>query len=57
MQRKMPLMRVEHDRHYAAVGSAFGAAKDTAWSHNLTANPRVEVQDGLVRKQYRAMRV
>jgi deazaflavin-dependent oxidoreductase (nitroreductase family) len=57
MQRKMPLMRVEHDRHYAAVGSAFGAAKDTAWSHNLTANPRVKVQDGLVRKQYRAMRV
>ena len=44
--RKTPLMRVEHDGAYAAVGSKGGAPKDPLWVGNLRANPRVEVQDG-----------
>ena len=44
--RKTPLMRVEHDGKYAAVGSRGGAPKDPLWVGNLRANPRVEVQDG-----------
>ncbi len=44
--RRVPLMRVEHDGVYAAVASKGGAPKHPAWYHNITANPRVEVQDG-----------
>ena len=44
--RKTPLMRVEHDGKYAAVGSKGGAPQDPLWVGNLRANPRVEVQDG-----------
>jgi deazaflavin-dependent oxidoreductase (nitroreductase family) len=44
--RKTPLMRVEHDGKYAAVGSKGGAPEDPLWVANLRANPRVEVQDG-----------
>ena len=44
--RKTPVMRVEHDGKYAAVGSRGGAPKDPLWVGNLRANPRVEVQDG-----------
>jgi deazaflavin-dependent oxidoreductase (nitroreductase family) len=47
--RKTPLMRVEHDGKYAAVGSKGGAPKDPLWVANLRANPRVEVQDGAQR--------
>ncbi|MCW2930136.1 MAG: hypothetical protein JWM19_1098 [Actinomycetia bacterium] len=47
--RKTPLMRVEHDGKYAAVGSKGGAPKDPLWVANLRANPRVEVQDGTER--------
>ena len=44
--RKTPLMRVEHDGSYAAVGSQGGAPRDPQWVQNLRVNPRVEVQDG-----------
>jgi deazaflavin-dependent oxidoreductase (nitroreductase family) len=44
--RKTPLMRVEHEGRYAAVGSQGGAPKDPLWVNNLRVNPRVEVQDG-----------
>jgi F420H(2)-dependent quinone reductase len=44
--RKTPLMRVEHDGHYAAVASLGGAPKNPVWYYNLKANPRVELQDG-----------
>jgi len=44
--RKTPLMRVEHEGNYAAVGSKGGAPRDPLWVHNLRVNPRVEVQDG-----------
>lgn len=44
--RKSPLMRVEHDGTYAAVGSIGGAPKNPVWVYNLRANPDVTLQDG-----------
>ncbi len=55
--RKTPLMRVEHDGHYAAVGSKGGAPQDPLWVSNFRANPRVEVQDGARREDMVAREV
>ena len=44
--RKTPLMRVEHDGAYAAVGSVGGGPKNPVWVYNLRANPEVVLQDG-----------
>ena len=44
--RKTPLMRVEHDGSYAAVGSKGGAPKNPVWVYNLRKNPEVVLQDG-----------
>jgi deazaflavin-dependent oxidoreductase (nitroreductase family) len=44
--RKTPLMRVEHEGVYLAVGSKGGAPKNPLWVSNLRANPEVVVQDG-----------
>jgi len=44
--RKSPLMRVEHDGRYTAVGSLGGAPKNPVWVYNLRANPDVTVRDG-----------
>jgi deazaflavin-dependent oxidoreductase (nitroreductase family) len=55
--RKTPLMRVEHDGTYAAVGSKGGAPKDPLWVANLRANPRVEVQDGAEKRDMVAREV
>jgi deazaflavin-dependent oxidoreductase (nitroreductase family) len=45
--RKIALMRVEHDGHYALVASKGGAATNPEWYHNLLAAPdEVEIQDG-----------
>lgn len=44
--RKTPLMRVEHDGHYAAVASLGGAPKNPLWYNNVVAHPDVELQDG-----------
>ena len=55
--RKTPLMRVEYDGRYAVVAAAFGAPGNPAWYYNLTANPHVELQDGPVKKDYRAREV
>ncbi|HUZ56315.1 MAG TPA: nitroreductase family deazaflavin-dependent oxidoreductase [Streptosporangiaceae bacterium] len=49
--RKTPLMRVEHDGRYAAVASQGGSPTHPVWYYNLTANPRVEVQDGPKRQE------
>ena len=48
--RKTPVMRVEHDGRYVAVGSQGGAPDDPAWVANLRADPRVELQDGPVKQ-------
>src|ERR1700739_4165897 len=44
--RKTPLMRVEHEGAYAAVGSKGGAPQHPVWVYNLRQNPQVELQDG-----------
>jgi F420H(2)-dependent quinone reductase len=44
--RKTPLMRVEHEGAYAAVGSKGGAPENPVWVYNLRKNPQVVVQDG-----------
>lgn len=50
--RKTPLMRVEHGGEYAVVGSLGGAPKNPVWVYNLRKNPRVELQDGPVKREY-----
>ncbi len=55
--RKVPVMRVEHEGTYAAVASMGGAPTNPVWYHNLVANPRVELQDGPVVKDYDAREV
>jgi F420H(2)-dependent quinone reductase len=44
--RKTPLMRVEFDGSYAAVGSVGGGPKNPVWVYNLRANPQVVLRDG-----------
>ncbi len=55
--RKTALMRVEHDGVYAVVASMGGAPKHPVWYHNLTADPRVELQDGPTKRDYLAREV
>jgi F420H(2)-dependent quinone reductase len=55
--RKTPLMRVEHDGEYAIVASLGGAPKNPVWYYNVRANPRVELQDGPVTRDYEAREV
>ncbi|WP_393053724.1 nitroreductase family deazaflavin-dependent oxidoreductase [Streptomyces sp. LN549] len=55
--RKTPLMRVEHNGSYAVVASLGGAPKHPVWYHNLTADPRAELQDGPVRRDMTAREV
>src|SRR5262245_9124312 len=49
--RKFPVMRVEHRGHYAAVASIGGAPKNPVWYYNLSAHPRVTLQDGTVKQE------
>ncbi|ASO18268.1 Putative nitroreductase [Actinoalloteichus hoggarensis] len=55
--RKTALMRVEHDGSYAAVASLGGSPRHPVWYHNLVAEPRAELQDGAVKKDYIAREV
>ena len=55
--RKTPLMRVEQDGEYAVVASLGGAPNHPVWYHNLKKNPHVELQDGPVKRDYRAHEV
>jgi deazaflavin-dependent oxidoreductase (nitroreductase family) len=55
--RKTPLMRVEHDGEYAIVASLGGAPKNPVWYYNVKTQPRVELQDGPVIKDYEAHEV
>ena len=52
--RKNPVMRVERDGKYVAIASKGGAADNPSWYANFVAHPEVELQDGPVRKSYRA---
>ncbi|WP_445399357.1 nitroreductase family deazaflavin-dependent oxidoreductase [Streptomyces sp. LE64] len=55
--RKSPVMRVEHEGRYAAVGSFGGGPRNPVWYHNLVADPRLELQDGTVRRDMIAREV
>jgi F420H(2)-dependent quinone reductase len=55
--RKTPLMRVEHSGEYAIVASLGGAPKNPVWYYNVAKNPRVELQDGAVTRDYDAREV
>ena len=55
--RKTPLMRIEHDGEYAVVASRGGAPTHPVWYWNLVKNPHVELQDGDVKRDYRAREV
>jgi len=55
--RKTPLMRVERDGVYAAIGSQGGAPHDPLWCRNLPAHPDVVLQDGTKVVEVRARRV
>jgi deazaflavin-dependent oxidoreductase (nitroreductase family) len=50
--RKTPLMRVENNGEYAVVASLGGAPKHPVWYFNIKKNPRVELQDGEVKKDF-----
>jgi deazaflavin-dependent oxidoreductase (nitroreductase family) len=55
--RKTPIMRVEHEGRYAAVGSNGGGQANPQWYASLLAEPTVEVQDGTTIGRYRAREV
>ncbi|MFD8546572.1 nitroreductase family deazaflavin-dependent oxidoreductase [Streptomyces sp. NPDC059649] len=55
--RKSPVMRVEHEGTYAVVASLGGSPKNPLWYHNVVADPRVELQDGPVRRDMTAREV
>ncbi|MET0296635.1 MAG: nitroreductase family deazaflavin-dependent oxidoreductase [Microbacterium sp.] len=52
--RKTALMRVEHAGDYAVVASKGGAPEEPAWAGNMRKESHVELQDGPVRRDYRA---
>jgi F420H(2)-dependent quinone reductase len=55
--RKTPVMRVEHDGRYAAVGSNGGGPANPQWYTSLLAEPTVEIQDGATIREYKAREV
>lgn len=55
--RKVPIMRVEHEGRYAAIGSQGGAPTHPSWYANLLANPAIELQDGPVKRDMVAREV
>ncbi|MDP4504991.1 nitroreductase family deazaflavin-dependent oxidoreductase [Nonomuraea turcica] len=55
--RKTLVMRVEHEGRYAAVASKGGAPANPQWYASLVAEPVVELQDGVVTREYRAREV
>jgi deazaflavin-dependent oxidoreductase (nitroreductase family) len=52
--RKNPVMRVERDGIYVAIASKGGADDQPEWYHNFVKHPEVDLQDGPVKKSYRA---
>jgi deazaflavin-dependent oxidoreductase (nitroreductase family) len=45
-KRLVPLMRVEHNGHYALVASKGGAPEHPSWYHNVKTHPQLTAQDG-----------
>jgi F420H(2)-dependent quinone reductase len=55
--RKTPLMRVEHEGSYAAVGSKGGSPRNPVWVYNLRKNPQVVLRDGARTREMTAREV
>ena len=55
--RKNPVMRVEHDGAYVAVGSKGGTPENPAWVANFRADPHVDLQDGPEPHEYVAREI
>src|SRR6201991_3202961 len=55
--RKTPLMRVEHGGEDAGVASLGRAPNNADWYYKTAKNPRVELQDGSVTRDYDAREV
>jgi deazaflavin-dependent oxidoreductase (nitroreductase family) len=55
--RKTPVMRVEQDGRYLAVGSKGGAPDNPVWVYNLRADPHVQLQDGPVKQDMTAREI
>jgi len=53
-ERKNPVMRVTRDGAYLAIASLGGGPDNPSWYYNLVADPVVQLQDGAVRREYRA---
>lgn len=54
---RTPVMRVEHEGRFLAVGSKGGAPQNPGWVSNLRANPQVELWDGTERADYVAREI
>ncbi len=52
--RKNPVMRVERDGVYVAIASKGGSDDQPEWYFNFVEHPEVDLQDGEVKKTYRA---
>jgi deazaflavin-dependent oxidoreductase (nitroreductase family) len=52
--RKNPVMRVERDGAYLAIGSKGGSDRNPEWVHNFLAHPEVDLQDGPEKHTYTA---
>lgn len=55
--RKTPLMRVKDGDNYVLVGSQGGAPQDPAWTHNLRADPDIELRDEATVRRMRVREV
>jgi deazaflavin-dependent oxidoreductase (nitroreductase family) len=55
--RKTPVIRVEHEGHYAAVASNGGEPTNPQWYASLVTEPVIELQDGAVTREYQAREV
>ena len=51
---RLPVMRVERDGTYVAIASKGGAPDNPSWYANFLAHPEVDLQDGAVKRTYRA---
>jgi F420H(2)-dependent quinone reductase len=54
---RTPLMRVEHEGKYLAVGSKGGAHMNPIWVNNIRTHPDVEVWDRSARGDYTAREI
>ena len=55
--RKTPLIQITDGTNYVVIGSMGGAPTNPQWVHNLRAEPRAQLQDGAVVREYTAREV